>query len=142
MVERMAKEFFSQQFPPKNCGEFLRVAENKKEMFAFLSREVFTSSTEKQIVSTLLKDILFWQSRSKGRLAHCSHEEADTLDNGSCSRCSQGIQYGQLIGLGYLCTCTVSNIIDCSVDGFFGQEKNIGLFLHTTFILHLVRRNL
>ena len=47
-----------QNMVPKNWGEFLRVAENKKELFAFLSREVVTISTEKQIVSTLL-DVIF-----------------------------------------------------------------------------------
>ena len=67
-----------QNMIPKNWGEFLRVAENKKELFAFLSREVVTISTEKPIVSTLLEDVHFRQGRSKEGLAPCSHEEADT----------------------------------------------------------------
>ncbi len=63
---------------PKNWGEFLRLSENKKELFAFLSREVITMPTDKQIISTLLDDVIYRQERDKEGLAPCSHEEADT----------------------------------------------------------------
>ena len=63
---------------PKNWGEFLRLAENKKELFAFLSREVITMSTDKQVISTLQDDVIYRQERDKEGLAPCSHEEADT----------------------------------------------------------------
>lgn len=63
---------------PKNWGEFLRHAENKKELFSFLSREVITIPTDKQIISTLLEDVVCRQERHTEGLAPCSHEEADS----------------------------------------------------------------
>lgn len=63
---------------PKNWGDFLRLAENKKELFAFLSREVVTIPTDKQIISTLNEDVVCRQPRCTEGLAPCSHEEADS----------------------------------------------------------------
>ena len=76
---------------PKNWGEFLRLAENKKELFAFLSREVITMSTDKQVISTLQDDVIYRQERDK--------EGSRYPDNGPCCRCSQTVQH---------CYCTHS----------------------------------
>ena len=62
----------------KNWGEFLRLADNKKELFAFLSREAITMLTDKQVISTLLEDVVYRQERNEEGLSPCSHEEADT----------------------------------------------------------------
>ena len=43
---------------PQNWGEFFRLADNKKELFSFLSREVVTIHTEKQVISTFLEDVI------------------------------------------------------------------------------------
>ena len=61
---------------PKNWGDFLRLADNKKELFAYLSKEVITIQTENQVISTLLEDVV---CRPVEGLAPCSHEEADSL---------------------------------------------------------------
>lgn len=63
---------------PKNWGEFLRLSENKKELFSFLSKEVITIPTDKQVISTLLENVLCRQERDIEGLAPCSHEEADS----------------------------------------------------------------
>ena len=63
---------------PKNWGEFLRLDDNKKELFAFLRREAITLETDKQVISTLLEDVVCRQERNKDGLSPCSHEEADT----------------------------------------------------------------
>jgi len=34
---------------PKNWEEFLRLSDNKKELFSYLSREIITIQTEKQV---------------------------------------------------------------------------------------------
>jgi len=56
---------------PKNWGEFLRLLENKKELFSFLSKEVITMPTDKQVISTLLDDVIYRQERDKDGLAPC-----------------------------------------------------------------------
>ena len=53
---------------PKNWADFPRINENKTELFAFLSREIVTISTDKQVICTL----------DKAGLAPCSHEQADS----------------------------------------------------------------
>ena len=63
---------------PKNWGEFLKLADNKKELFSFLGREVVSIETEKQVISTLFEDIICRQERNTVGLAPCSHEEADS----------------------------------------------------------------
>lgn len=63
---------------PGNWQAFLRIDENKMELFAFLSTRIATVETEKQIISTNHKDVLCTQTRDVAGLAPCSHEEADT----------------------------------------------------------------
>ena len=63
---------------PKNWAEFLRINENKTELFAFLSREIVTIFTDKQIICTLDRDVMCRQPMGKEGLSPCSHEEADS----------------------------------------------------------------
>ena len=59
-------------------GEFLRLTDNKKELFSFLSREVITTPTYKQVISTLLEDVVCRLERDREGLAPCSHDETDS----------------------------------------------------------------
>ena len=58
---------------PKNWAEFLRINQNKTELFAFLSREIVTISTDKQVICTLDKDVICRQPMDKKGIAPCSH---------------------------------------------------------------------
>ena len=62
---------------PKNWAEFFRINENKTELFAFLSREIVTISTDKQVISTPDRDVICRQPMDNEGLAPFSHEEAD-----------------------------------------------------------------
>ena len=57
---------------------FLRLDENKKELFSFLAMMIVDTSIEKQIITTYHKDVLCTQPRDVAGLAPCSQEEADT----------------------------------------------------------------
>ena len=63
---------------PKNWAEFLRINENKTELFAFLSREIVTMSTDKQVICTLDRDVIYRQPMHNAGLAPCSREQADS----------------------------------------------------------------
>lgn len=66
---------------PKNWREFLRVDENKTELFHFLSQKVvlLPTSEGKAIYATDGMGVLSTpDSQDVGSLAPCSHEEADT----------------------------------------------------------------
>ena len=64
---------------PGNWEEFLKVSENKKELFAFLAQQSVTIQTEKKVISTFGKSILLNSPREDiSRLSPCAHEEADT----------------------------------------------------------------
>ena len=63
---------------PGNCQEFLRVDENKTELFSCLANKAILLETECQIISTHHEDVLFKQHRDVASLAPCTHEEADT----------------------------------------------------------------
>ena len=64
---------------PGNWKEFLRIDENKVELFSFLASSVVASiDSSKQIISTHRNEVLCNQSRDVSRLAPCTHEEADT----------------------------------------------------------------
>ena len=60
---------------PKIWAEFLRINENKTELFAFLRREIVTISTDKQVICTLDRDVICRQPMDNEGLASCSHEE-------------------------------------------------------------------
>ena len=63
---------------PGNWQAFLPIDENKVELFTFLATMAATIQTEKQINSTLHKNVLCSQPRDVAGLAPRSHEEADT----------------------------------------------------------------
>ena len=65
-------------FLMQNWGGFLRLDDNKKELFSFLSHEAITIQTKKQVISTLFEDVICRQERNTDGLAPCSHEEADS----------------------------------------------------------------
>ena len=63
---------------PGNWSSFLRVEENKIELFAYLATCVTSVNTDKQIISTEQANVLCTQSRDVSMLAPCTQEEADT----------------------------------------------------------------
>ena len=64
---------------PRNWKEFLRIDENKVDLFSFLATTVVASiNCSKQIISTHRTEVLCNQSRDVSGLAPCTHEEADT----------------------------------------------------------------
>ena len=65
---------------PGNWQEFLRIYENKIELFAFLATIVtsMTSESNKEVISTYNSDVLSNHPRDLARLAPCTHEGADT----------------------------------------------------------------
>ena len=63
---------------PGNWQEFLRIDDNKVELFSFLATCVTALDAGKQIISTHHAEVLCTQSRDTSGLAPCTHEEADT----------------------------------------------------------------
>ena len=63
---------------PHNWEKFLRVDENKHELFKFLAESTSSLEVEKQVISTSEKQVLTTLPRNISSLAPCSHEEADT----------------------------------------------------------------
>ena len=66
---------------PRNWKEFLRVDQNKQELFKYLAECITSIDVEKQVISTYGKQVLSIipiPCNTIGRLAPCSHEEADT----------------------------------------------------------------
>ena len=63
---------------PRNWKEFLRVNENKRELFTFLAESTSSLHVEKQVISTYGKQVLTTlPCNDISSLAPCSHEEAD-----------------------------------------------------------------
>ena len=63
---------------PVNWQQFLRTDENKTELFCFLAQYAQKMTSEKQVISTFLQEVLCNYSRDTQELAPCNHEEADT----------------------------------------------------------------
>ena len=63
---------------PGNWQSFLRIDENKTDLFSFLAEYAITVNTEKLVVSTHGKNVLCNRIKDTDDLAPCSHEEADT----------------------------------------------------------------
>ena len=63
---------------PRNWSEFLRVDENKSQLFRFLAECLSTLNTGKQVITTCGDQVLCTVQRDVTDLAPCSHEEADT----------------------------------------------------------------
>ena len=63
---------------PSNWKEFLRIDDNKTELFAFLGQNIADISTSKQIITTHHRDVICTNHQDVSGLAPCTHEEADT----------------------------------------------------------------
>ena len=64
---------------PKNWQMFLRVDENKTELFEFLAQHIAELPVDgQQIVTTFRNNVMCNQERQHANLSPCSHEEADT----------------------------------------------------------------
>ena len=63
---------------PGNWPEFLRVSDNKTELFSFMAKTVVEIDTDKQVITTHNSDVLCTNRQDVSGLAPCSHEEADT----------------------------------------------------------------
>ena len=65
--------------PPRNWQMFLRVDENKAELFELLAHHIAgLQNTDKQIITTLRNEVMCNDSLQHPNLSPCSHEEADT----------------------------------------------------------------
>lgn len=80
---------------PGNRKAFLRIDENKMELFAFVAKQCTQIHTDGKVVSTLGKlTILNSQTDNTSRLSPCTHQEADTrlllhAADAYCSGCKQ-----------------------------------------------------
>ncbi len=63
---------------PGNWQEFLRIDENKTELFSFLAKNTAGITTNKQVITTHHTDVLCTNRQDVLGLAPCTHEEADT----------------------------------------------------------------
>ena len=63
---------------PRNWQEFLRINENKTELFSFLASFVIAINTDKQIITTKDTHVLSNIDQNMSNISPCSHEEADT----------------------------------------------------------------
>ena len=63
---------------PRNWLEFLRIDENKTELFSFLTSSISNLATNWHIITTHGTDILCSNRQDVSALAPCTHEEADT----------------------------------------------------------------
>lgn len=63
---------------PQNWRGFLRIDENKTELFSFLSTQVSGIDTNKQVIATCITEVLCNNHQDIAGLAPCTHEEADT----------------------------------------------------------------
>jgi hypothetical protein len=64
---------------PRSWKDFLRVDQNKQELFQFLARCVTSIDSERQVISSHGEQVLSSHPRDDtSTLAPCTHEEADT----------------------------------------------------------------
>ena len=63
---------------PGNWQEFLRIDNNKTELFSFLAMNVASIKTSKQVITTHNADVLCINYQDVKGLAPCTHKEADT----------------------------------------------------------------
>ena len=63
---------------PSNWQSFLRVDDNKTELFSFLASSAAHIVTSKQLISTHHGDVISKNYADVSSLAPCTHEEADT----------------------------------------------------------------
>ena len=63
----------------KNWRQFLRVDENKEELFCLLAKQLEMNGVPgKTVVATLSESVIFNGTINEGSLIPCNHEEADT----------------------------------------------------------------
>ena len=100
---------------PKNWKDFLRVDENKTELFAFMSREAVNLPLpqDKELYATDGSGVLCSPAESHlAGLAPCSHEEADTrLLLHVADAVQKGVQKGNHTYRWYWCGCTCRGFI-------------------------------
>ena len=63
---------------PGNWQAFLRIDENKTELFSFLAMRAAGIDTSKQVITAHHVDVLCTNQHDVSSLAPCTHEEADT----------------------------------------------------------------
>ena len=63
---------------PGNWSAFLRIADNKSELFAYLATMAIGIETNKQVISTHHVNVICKNQQDISALAPCTHEEADT----------------------------------------------------------------
>ena len=67
---------------PGNWQAFLRVDDNKTELFGYVSEELKASKPDledqKQVITTKREDVLSWQPKDTNRLSPCTQKESDT----------------------------------------------------------------
>ena len=61
-----------------NWQAFLRIDENEVDLFSFIATRLAAQETEKQVISTLHKDVVSTHGRDIADPVPCTHEEADT----------------------------------------------------------------
>ena len=66
---------------PGNWQEFLRINDNKTELFSFWATRAAAIATDKQVISTCHTGVLCTQSRDVSGFAPCTHEEADVHES-------------------------------------------------------------
>ena len=63
---------------PGNWSAFLRIADNKSELFSYLATMTVGTDTSKQVISTHHVNLICKNRQDTSSLAPCTHEEADT----------------------------------------------------------------
>ncbi len=63
---------------PGNWSAFLRIADNKSELFSYLATVAVSIDTSKQVISTHHVNVICKNQQDTSSLAPCTHEEADT----------------------------------------------------------------
>ena len=63
---------------PRNWQEFLRIDDNKTELFSFLASNLADLETNKHLITTQGTGVLSSKCQDMSALAPCTHEEADT----------------------------------------------------------------
>ena len=63
---------------PRSWKDFLRVDDNKRELFKFLAGHIASLETDKLVVTTYGKEVRCTAARDTNNLSPCSQEEADT----------------------------------------------------------------
>ena len=63
---------------PRNRQAFLRVDENKSELFGYLAEQAMKTNSQKQVITTKGENVMSLQDCNTSMLSPCNHEEADS----------------------------------------------------------------